>query len=254
MLDERASRENIARQLAEVTSQFRLVVVHGGGKQMTRYLAERGLTSRFVNGLRVSDETVIDAASKVIAGSVNKQFVAALTAAGQLAVGLCGVDGRITTATRMKGDLGFVGVPLHSNGAFLDLLSGAGYLPVVGCLAADEQGTIYNVNADQMAVSCALGFRAEKLVFLTDVPGVKNTEGRVVMSLAPERARALIHTGAAHGGMQAKLEAACQALESGVEEVVIAPGQEPRVCARLLAGEPLGTSLRLSPASQAVTL
>ncbi len=203
LLDEPASRNSLARQLTAVTGEHELAVVHGGGKQMTRYLAQRGVESRFVNGLRVSDEAVIDAASKVIAGSVNKQFVAALTAAGRLALGLSGIDGRLTTAIRMDGNLGYVGSPVRSDARLLRLLVDGGYLPVVACLAADENGTIYNVNADAMAVSCALAFEAEKLLFLTDVTGVRDVEGRVVEHLLPEEIAGLIESGVASGGMQA---------------------------------------------------
>ncbi len=249
LLDEPASRNSLARQLAAVTREHEFTVVHGGGKQMTRYLAQRGIESRFVNGLRVSDEAVIDAASKVIAGSVNKQFVAALTAAGRLALGLSGIDGRLTTAVRMDGDLGFVGSPVRSNGRLLRLLIDGGYLPVVACLAADENGTIYNVNADAMAVSCALAFEAEKLLFLTDVIGVRDGEGRAVDYLLSEKIADLIESGVAHGGMQAKLEAAQAALAGGVKEVIIASGHEPEACRRILQGEQLGTKLgnRLLP-------
>lgn len=249
LLDEPASRNSLARQLAAVTAEHELAVVHGGGKQMTRYLAERAIESRFVGGLRVSDEAVIDAASKVIAGTVNKQFVAALTAAGRLALGLSGIDGRLTTARRMDGDLGFVGSPVRSDGRLLRLLVDSGYLPVVACLAADENGTIYNVNADRMAASCASAFEAEKLLFLTDVTGVRDSEGRVLADLLSAEIAGLIESGVAYGGMQAKLEAAGAALAGGVEEVIIASGHEPEVLRRVLQGGQLGTRLgnRLSP-------
>ncbi|HLH04360.1 MAG TPA: acetylglutamate kinase [Bryobacteraceae bacterium] len=246
LLDAPESRANIAAQLASVASTHQLVVVHGGGKQLTRHLEERGIASRFVNGLRVSDDNVIDAALKVIAGSVNKQFVSALRAAGVSALGLSGVDGSLTIARQMNPALESVGAPVRSNGELLRLLNGAGYLPVVACLAGDEQGRVYNVNADQMAVSCAVAYGAEKLVFLTDVPGVKNAEGDVLARIDPDEIGRLIRSGVAHGGMQAKLEAGVAALAQGVEEVVIAPGQAEDVCARILAGEALGTRLSLS--------
>jgi len=226
-----------------VRREHDLVIVHGGGKQVTRHLEERGVNSQFVNGLRVSDEAVIDAVTKVIAGSVNKQFVAALTAAGEHPVGLSGVDGRLTEAVQMPGGMGYVGVPGRTNPRLVEVLLGAGYLPVVACVAADLQGTIYNVNADHMAVSCAMGFGAERLIFLTDVPGVKDAAGEVVATLDGERVTELIRSGAAQGGMRAKLEAAMQALEAGVAEVAIAPGAEGDVCRRLLDGEALGTRL-----------
>jgi acetylglutamate kinase len=243
LLDEAGKRRDLARQLAEVAKTVELVVVHGGGKQVTRFLEERGVQSRFVGGLRVSDETVIDAVVKVIGGSVNKQLVAAVCAAGQVAVGLSGVDGLLTTAGPVNADLQFVGRPRCSDGKLLDILIAAGYLPVVACLAADAQGQIYNVNADQMAVSCALGWGADKLLFLTDVPGVKDRSGHVLSELTPAEVSELIQSGIAHGGMQAKLESAVWALEGGIGEVLVAPGQEPDICLRLLAGQAAGTRL-----------
>ena len=245
LLDDPAKRASMARQLAGIAKKVELVVVHGGGKQVTQFLAERGIESRFINGLRVSDEAVIDAVSKVIAGSVNKQLVAAIVAAGQPAVGLSGVDGSLTTAAPLQAELQFVGRPQRTDGALFRLLLDAGYLPVVACIAGDTTGNIYNVNADQMAVSCALGWQADKLLFLTDVAGVKDGDGRVLPTLTPNSARQLVATGVAHGGMQAKLEAALSSLEGGLSEVIVAPGQHAGICQRLLDGEALGTRLAL---------
>lgn len=245
LLDDKAKRADLARQLAAAADKVQLVVVHGGGKQVTRFLEERGVESRFVNGLRVSDEKVIDAVSKVIAGSVNKQLVAAVCAAGQPAVGLSGVDGSLTTAVPVSRELQFVGKPQATDGKLLELLASAGYLPVVACIAGDLKGNIYNVNADQMAVSCALGWHADELLFLTDVPGVRDGQGKFLSHLSSDGVKELVSSGVAHGGMQAKLESALWSLEGGVPEVVIASGQEPNVCERLLAGEGLGTRVTL---------
>ncbi len=247
LLDEPSSRRAIAAQLAEVARRCELVVVHGGGKQVTQFLEERGIASRFVGGLRVSDEAVIDAVTKVIAGSVNKQLVSAIAAAGESAVGISGVDGALTNAVQLDPELGHVGKPAHSDGRLLDLLVNSGYLPVVACIAGDEHGNIYNVNADQMAVSCAVGWQSGKLFFLTDVPGVKHSDGLVIPNLALEQIGKLIESGIARGGMQAKLAAAATALRSGLDEVVIAPGHEENVCLRLLSGEEIGTRISLEP-------
>ncbi len=243
LLDDAAKRADLARQLAQVAGKVELVVVHGGGKQVTRFLEERGIESRFVGGLRVSDETVIDAVTRVIAGGINKQLVAAICAAGRPAVGLSGVDGLLAIAEPVDPDLLFVGKPKHADGKLFNLLVGAGYLPVVACIAADALGNIYNVNADQMAVSCAIGWGADKLLFLTDVPGVKNVSGMVIAELTAQDVEDLIQSGVAHGGMQAKLESAVWAWQGGLSEVVVAPGQEPDICSRLLAGQRLGTRL-----------
>jgi acetylglutamate kinase len=241
LLESDASRHEIARQLAEIAREHALVAVHGGGKQLTRFLEERGVQSRFVNGLRVSDEFVIDAVTKVVAGSVNKQFVAALIQAGLPAVGLSGADGPLTVARQLDPALGWVGKPVSTDGRLLDALLESGYTPAVACIAGDGDGHIYNVNADQMAASCATGWRADRLIFLTDVEGVKDAEGRLFRELTSREIADLVASGVAHGGMQAKLEASLSALQSGVPELTIAGGHTPGVCIRLLHGETLGT-------------
>jgi acetylglutamate kinase len=247
LLESGAGRAAIAGQLAAVARNHELVVVHGGGKQVTRALEERGTVSRFVNGLRVSDEATIDAVTSVIAGEVNKRLVSALLGAGITALGLSGVDGGLTTVVQLNSELGFVGKPISTDGALLQLLRNAGYVPVVACIATDSAGKIYNVNADEMAASCAIGWQADRLMFLTDVPGVKNESQQVIAGLTRKDASRLIQSGAAHGGMRAKLEAALGALDNGLDEVTIAPGYEADVCLRLLAGETLGTRLRSAP-------
>ena len=146
---------------------------------MTRFLSERGVESKFVGGLRVSTPEVIDAVLKVLAGTVNHELVASLVAAGALAVGLSGIDACLTEAEPMHADLGAVGRPVRSNAAILrTAYRNHGYLPVVACVAGDKQGNIYNVNADQMAVACASGYGADRLIFLTDVDGVRGAGGR----------------------------------------------------------------------------
>lgn len=241
LLDQAEGRTAIAAQLAEVCREHELVVVHGGGKQVTRFLAERGIESRFVNGLRVSDAAVMDAVIKNVAGTVNKELVAAIIGAGESATGLSGVDGPLTVAEPLNPELGWVGKPLRTEGRLLDLLVNSGYLPVIACIAGDRQGNIYNVNADQMAVSCAIGWSAERLLFLTDVSGVHGAAGHVIPALNVPAVRHLIESRVATGGMQAKLEAALAALSGGIADVTIAFGREPNVCKRLLSGELLGT-------------
>jgi acetylglutamate kinase len=242
LLDDEGTSKQIARQLARLAREQELVVVHGGGKQVTRFLAERGIESRFVKGLRVSDAPVIEAVTQVIAGSVNKRLVSAMIAAGASAVGLSGVDGPLTVADQME-ELGFVGKPGRTDGRLLECLVKAGYVPVVACIAGDREGNIFNVNADQMAVSCAIGWRAEKLLFLTDVPGVKDEGGQVLRHLGLDGIAGLIKSGTAQGGMRTKLEAAATALTEGVAEVSIAHGREQDICVRFFAEDTPGTRL-----------
>ncbi|HSP69538.1 MAG TPA: acetylglutamate kinase, partial [Bryobacteraceae bacterium] len=226
LLDAPESRQRLAREIfaAAERPDRRTVVVHGGGKQMTRFLAERGVESRFVNGLRVTTPEVIDAVLKVFAGSVNAELVTAFRAAGARPVGLSGLDAGLVDAELLNPELGQVGKPVRSDARLLDLLTDAAYLPVVACVAGDARGNVYNVNADQMAVACAASFAAESLLFLTDVEGVRDANGLICPTLTCEQSRSLIREGVATGGMQAKLEAAMDALRQGVSEVLIAPG------------------------------
>jgi len=246
LLDSPETRQDLARQIAEARARgVELAVVHGGGKQMTRYLAERGIESRFVDGLRITTPETLDAVLKVFAGSVNHELVAAINRAGAAAVGLSGIDAFLTEAEQMDPALGAVGRVTKSNAALLNLLTANGYVPVVACVAGDRAGNIYNVNADQMAVACAAGFGARQLVFLTDVEGVLDASRKVRRSLTAREGRQLIDDGIATGGMQAKLNAALAALALGVEQVRIAPGAAENALARALAGEEIGTRMEL---------
>jgi len=244
LLDEDATRRNLASQLAAAAAAgHQLVIVHGGGKQMTRFLAERGIESRFVNGLRVTTPEVIDALLMVVAGSVNRQFVSSLIEAGAQAVGLSGIDACLTEAERLSEELGAVGRLVRTNAALVDLLTENGFLPVVACVAGDRCGNIYNINADQMAVTCAVGFRADRVLFLTDVEGVRGAGGALIPQLSISGCRDLIGSRIATGGMQAKLNAAIEAIDGSVTEVRIAPGAAPDIVARVMAGEAVGTAV-----------
>jgi acetylglutamate kinase len=240
LLDDLGTCRRLAKEIARVHGLgHQLVVVHGGGKQMTRFLAERGVESHFVNGLRVTSPDVIDAVVKVFAGSVNAQLVTAFRAAGTLPVGLSGISAGLVP------ELGSVGKPVSSDGRLLNLLTQASYIPVVACIAGDANGGIFNVNADQMAVACAVSFGAEQLHFVTDVDGVRGETGQIQAVLDTTQSIELIHRGIATGGMQAKLEAAVDALRKGVGEVRIAPGARSGIIGELLSTTPPGTRLIL---------
>ncbi|HTC36813.1 MAG TPA: acetylglutamate kinase [Bryobacteraceae bacterium] len=249
LLDAPESRRQIADQIARAFRDgLEAVVVHGGGKQMTRYLADRGVESRFVNGLRVTTPDVLDAVLKVLAGSVNQELVAALVASGASAVGLSGMDALLTEARAISDELGLVGKPVRSDPRLLHTLMEFKYLPVIACVAGDRQGRFYNVNADQMAVSVASALGVDKLLFLTDVDGVRGPDNQILPTLNLDQCRQLIDDGIATGGMRAKLDAAAEALDAGIDEVVIAPGATPGILADLLAKrlsdhEPVGTRL-----------
>jgi acetylglutamate kinase len=244
LLDSADSRDRLARQVAGARSAgHEIAVVHGGGKQMTRYLAERGIQSTFVGGLRVTTPETLDAVLKVFAGSVNHELVAAINRAGALAVGVSGIDSFLVEAEQMDPALGAVGRVTKCNPSLLHLLTANGYVPVVACVAGDRQGQVYNVNADQMAVACAAAFGARQLIFLTDVEGVLDGASQVRPLLTAAESRQLIADGIATGGMQAKLNAALSALTAGVDLVRIAPGARDGVLDRILDDEDLGTRM-----------
>jgi len=245
LLDEEATRERLARQIAAVSRAVPMVVVHGGGRQMTRYLSERGIESQFVNGLRVTTPAVLDAVIQVVAGSVNRELVAALNRAGALAAGICGIDGGLVEAEQMDPALGSVGRVTRANPALLHTLLAGGYLPVVACVAGDREGRFYNVNADQMAVACAVAFGAEQLIFLTDVAGVLDSRKCLLPRLSVAGSESLIAQGIATGGMMAKLHAAHSALRQGVPQVRICAGAADGVLQRIMAGDEIGTRLAL---------
>lgn len=245
LIDADPTRERLARQIAAVSRTVSMVVVHGGGRQLTRYLAEHGVESRFVDGLRVTTPAVLDAVIKVVSGSVNRQLVATLNSAGAPAVGISGIDAGLAEAAQLDPALGSVGRVIRANPALLDAMLAGGFLPVVACVAGDREGRCYNVNADQMAVACAVAFGADRLIFLTDVAGVLDAGKSLLPRLTMARSEALIAAGVATGGMLAKLNAATGALRQGVPQVRICAGAADDVLVRILGGEDLGTCLAL---------
>lgn len=244
MLETAESRQALAGQIVSLSQAgWRVVVVHGGGKQLSGHLKRQGIESEFRGGLRVTAPEVLDSVLQIFAGSVNHRLVAALNGAGARAVGLSGIDAGLVTAEQLSPELGAVGRVERVDARLLDLLTANEYLPVVACVAGGPEGAIFNVNADQMAVACAAGFGAEQLIFLTDVEGVLDSQKRRIGVLTPAAAGELIRSGVAQGGMEAKLRAACAGLEQGVGKVRIVAGAAPGVLERVLAGGDLGTTL-----------
>ena len=221
----------------------RIVVVHGGGKRLSRYLAGLDHESEFRRGLRVTPPEILDAVLRVLAGSVNRQLVAEFQKAGVQAVGLTGIDAGTVLASQLDPDLGLVGKVERVDPRLLDTLAGSGYLPTVACIAGGEDGLIYNVNADQMAAACAAGLGVDRLVFLTDVGGVLNGDGTLIATLSAEESLDLIRDRVAVGGMEAKLRAAVEALRGGIRDVSIVNGHDPDVLLRVAEGGAGGTSM-----------
>lgn len=244
LLESDEIRRGLASQAAAlVAAGHQVVIVHGGGKRLSRYLQEQGVASEFRNGLRVTPPEILDAVLRIYAGSVNHHLVSELQAAGAQAVGLSGIDAGLAQATQLDPALGAVGKVERVNPAVLETLTGSGFLPTVACIAGGTDGAIYNVNADEMAAAVGAGFQADRLIFLTDVGGVLDGDGRLLTRMTVADTEKLVADGVAHGGMEAKLRAAGRAVLNGAGEVRIAAGAEADVLPRLLAGESLGSAL-----------
>ena len=210
-----------------VTDGNQVAVVHGGGVQLTKTLAQLGKKSEFISGLRVTDAETRDAALMVLAGRVNKSLVAALGTHGQAAVGLSGGDGHVFRARKKKTtpDLGFVGEIAATDPRWIEAIWAMGAVPVISSIALGFDGEYYNINADEMAAACAISTKADALVFLTDVPGVKGADGAVMRWLTLAQIPSLEKQNVISGGMLPKLNACREALLHGVKRVRILPAE-----------------------------
>ena len=219
-----------ARAIAELAQDgHRMAVVHGGGSALTRVLKQLGIQSEFANGLRVTDAETRDVALMVLGGMINKKMVAAIQMAGMPAIGICGADGMSFRARRKfvhGNDAGFVGEICFADPCWIQALWKQGGIPVLASLAVGTDGEYYNVNADEMAAACAATCHADALIFLTDVPGVKDADGTVIPWLNTQRADEMAAESAVSGGMLPKLQACKQALKQGVGRVRIFPATE----------------------------
>jgi acetylglutamate kinase len=232
-LEDAATLRKCARAIAELAQDgHHVAVVHGGGSALTRVLKQMRKQGEFVGGLRITDAETRDVALMVLGGMVNKKLVAAIQAAGMPAVGFCGGDG-MTFRARKKlvrgNDLGFVGEICFAEPCWIEALWQQGGIPVLASLALGADGEYYNLNADEMAAACAAACHANALIFLTDVPGVKDAEGAVIPWLSSRQAEDLVVRSVISGGMLPKLEACKKALKQGVGRVRILPAAEAEV-------------------------
>ncbi len=237
LLEERALREKALGAIAaRWTAGKKIVVVHGGGKRIDASLQALKIPKKTYRGLRITDPETLDVVVSVLSGVVNKSLIAELRSLGILAAGLSGADGDTLWAEfhpRVDGvDFGFVGRVTYSNPILLSAVLGAGLLPVVASVALGREGTLLNVNADSAAAALASALHAETLVFLTDVAGLLDAEGKLVPTLDPAAAWSLIRSGTVGGGMRPKLLACLDAVHAGVVRVVIAgPESHPSALA-----------------------
>jgi acetylglutamate kinase len=224
------------------------VLIHGGGAEITRMLDRLGKRSRFVNGLRVTDEETMDVVEMVLAGRANKALVSMIAAAGGSAVGVSGKDGKVFQARKLPGpeDLGQVGEIDTVDPTLIKLLSGNGYIPVVASIGIGVDGGSFNLNADHAAGALAAALGASKFILLTDVPGVLagGEGGEVLSTLTAPDARRLIREGVIARGMIPKVEACLAALAAGVPTAHIIGGRTPHaLLVELFTQEGAGTML-----------
>lgn len=206
------------------------VVVHGGGPEVSAFMRQLGQEPQFVDGLRVTDENSIGIVEMVLSGKTNKALVALLNQHGAQAVGLSGKDANLLMARKLESDhdLGFVGEIVGINAPFLQMLSDQGYVPVICSIAAGEDGQTYNVNADHVAGAVAASLKAEKLLVLTDVPGLYadfEDKESLVSELDVEDALGLLASETVGSGMIPKLEACVAAVQSGVKQAHLLDGR-----------------------------
>jgi acetylglutamate kinase len=232
LLEDKAAVESLAEQVASLAKQgHEILVVHGGGRIFTAMLKRLGIESKFVAGLRVTDRETRDVAVMVFAGLLNKQLAAAISAAGQPAVGISAADAQAFSAeplvhNNVEGSLGYVGYLTAVNSKLLDSFWNEGIVPVAACLGIGSDGELYNINADHMAAACAEYVQADHLIYLTDVQGVLDGE-TILSGIACDEIGNLVQRKVVSGGMVLKLEAAKRALEGGVNGVHIVGGTIP---------------------------
>ena len=226
----------------------RVVLVHGGGPEISDLMKRLGKETQFIDGLRVTDKETVDIAQMVLAGKINKSLVNMVEHYGGNAIGLSGIDGHMIQAEIKDERLGYVGnITCINAEPILDMLD-AGYIPVIATLGCDEEGNTYNINGDTAAAYIAGALQAERLLMMTDVPGVlrdKDDLSTLISEMTVEEARQLREQGIIAGGMIPKVECCVEAIHSGVKKVVIMDGRIPHsILMELLTDEGAGTMVR----------
>ena len=206
------------------------VIVHGGGPMINEMLDRLNIKSDFFNGKRVTDEPTMEVVEMVLSGRVNKRIVQAINKQGGQAVGLSGKDAKLITCDQEDPKLGLVGTPRNIDPTLLNHLFDADMIPVIAPLGSGDNGETFNINGDTAAGSIAAALNADRLLLLTDVSGVKNTDDETLTELTPKDIKELIASGEISGGMIPKTETALNAIEGGVRAVVILDGRAPNAC------------------------
>lgn len=255
ILEEPGIRHPVLQQIVELRKgRHEVILVHGGGKSLSRRLSQLGVRSEFLDGLRITDSAVLAVAVMVLTGEVNKNLVVELERFGARGIGICGADASVVRCRPLSEfpgspeGLGFVGKPLLLERSVFELLIGAGIVPVVSSIAVGEDFRLYNVNADQMAAICGWGAGCDLLVYLTDVPGLRDANGEVLASVGRAEIERMRQAGALSGGMLPKTSSCLEALDKGVPSVYILPGASPGILLRLINGSlKEGTHIHASP-------
>ena len=224
---------------------IKVVLVHGGGPEITEMLGKIGKKSQFINGLRVTDSETMDVVQMVLAGKVNKSLVNLLQSKGGKAIGLCGVDGHMLKAKQIDKELGFAGEITDVDvSSILDVLE-KGYIPVVSTVGFDEKGNTYNINADTAAAKIASALQAESLISMTDIVGLledKEDESTLIPKVTVSQVPQLIESGIICGGMIPKVQCCAEAICNGVHKVFIIDGRVPHaILIEILTDEGIGT-------------
>ena len=224
---------------------IRVVLVHGGGPEITDMLKKLGIESRFVKGLRYTDASTAEVVQMVLAGKTNKDLVSLLGTLGGRAVGLCGIDGSMIQAKQLDPDLGLVGDITHVDTApILDALAN-GYIPVIATVGVDENGTVYNINADTAACEIASALKAENLITLTDIRGLMedvNDENTLIPVVRVDEVQGLIQQGIISGGMIPKVQGCEKVVREGVKKAVMIDGRIPHsILIEMFSDEGIGT-------------
>ena len=229
------------------TIGIRVVLVHGGGPEISDMLKRVGKESKFVNGLRVTDSETVEIVQMVLAGKINKTLVNHLQNSGGRAIGLTGTDGHLIEAEMKNQELGFVGEITKINIDPVNDLLEKGYIPVISTIGCDSEGNIYNINADTAAARIAAALGAESLILMTDIVGLlrdKDDESTLISSVCVSEAPLLMREGIISGGMIPKIECCVEAIRQGVNKVFIIDGRVPHaLLMETLTDEGIGTML-----------
>jgi acetylglutamate kinase len=244
-----SSKDSTVRDVAELQKAGqRVVLIHGGASMVTQWMVDQGVTARFYQGERITDTKSLSVVTAVLAGLANKETTAALIEAGARAAGISGVDGGLIQGRVRDAKLGYLGDVVRVNRDLLETLLDAGFVPVVSPVSLNayerqpDASLLLNINGDTVAGEIAAAIGAEKLIFLTDVDGIKDSAGRLLSAISIEEAAGLLESGVAYGGMIPKLRACLKAAEAGTTCRIV-DGRKPHAVIDAIAGNKDGSTI-----------